>query len=74
MKVGKFYDLLVKSVNENIELETYDGLIRRGKMTGLTSRILDFNDDEVELPIEIEFNGDSSDRIPLAVVKKLELI
>lgn len=72
MKSGKFFDILVKSINENIELETFDGLFRRGKMTGLTYRILEFNDEKVEIPIEVEFNGDPTDRIPLSVVKKLD--
>jgi hypothetical protein len=73
MKVGRMFDIISRSVGDNIELETYDGLVRQGKMTGLTTRQIVFNDEKVEIPTELELNGDPLDRIPLTVIKKLDL-
>ena len=65
MRPGKWIDELIESVGEFVSLETVDGVMREGRISGFTYRSFIFNGDEVQLPIEIEVNGDPNDRIPI---------
>lgn len=73
MKPGNWIDRLVDSVGEFMSLETTDGLMREGRISGFTYRSLLLDGEEVQLPIEIEVNGDPSDRIPIDRIAKINL-
>jgi hypothetical protein len=73
MKPGNWIDKLVESVGEFMSLETTDGILREGRISGFTYRSFILNGDEVQLPIEIEVNGDPSDRIPIDRIAKIDL-
>jgi len=65
MIASKWIDDLVNSVGCFMNLETTDGVERCGKITGYTFREFKLNDNLVQIPIEVEVNGDPIDRIPL---------
>lgn len=62
-KSGNWVQSLVESTGKNINLETVDGVIRGGKISGFTFRKFYFNDREQQFPIEVELNGDPNDRV-----------
>lgn len=68
---GEWVDVVMDSVGHHMYLETTDGINRRGKITGITCREFMFNGFKVEMPTEIEVNGDPSDRVPLDRLSKL---
>ncbi len=71
MTPGKWIDELINSEGEFMHLETTDGVNREGKISGFTYREFALNGEQVSFPVEIEVNGDPSDRIPLFRIEKL---
>ena len=45
MRMGRWIDELLKSLNKNIYLETSEGVVREGKLTGFDIREIQFLDD-----------------------------
>jgi len=73
MKPGKWIDDLIDSVGEYMFLETTDGVHRKGKITGFTFRDFVLNGEVARIPIEVEVNGDPTDRIPLDRVAEMTI-
>lgn len=71
---GKWIDELVRNVGQFIRLETSDGIDREGRLSGLKSRSIKWNGEEVEIITELELNGDPYDSVPLDRISELELI
>lgn len=71
---GKWIDELVGSTGQYIQLETHDGMIREGRLSGLQSRSIKWNGSDVEILTALELNGDPYDQIPLDRVLSLELL
>ncbi|MGW8177314.1 MAG: hypothetical protein ACWGQW_00735 [bacterium] len=71
---GKWIDELVHNVGQFIRLETSDGIDREGRLSGLKSRSIKWNGEEVEIITELELNGDPYDSVPLDRISELELI
>jgi hypothetical protein len=66
---GAWIDQVHASVGRFFSLETTDGVVREGKLTGIRARTYILNGAEVEFPTEIELNSDPTDTIPLERVK-----
>lgn len=62
---GKWIDEMVDLTGHYIRLETGDGIVREGRLSGLRTRELQFGDQKVLIPTELEINGDPNDTIPL---------
>ncbi len=73
MKPSRWIDEMVDSVGEFMRLETSDGVQREGKITGFTYREFELNGKTVSFPIEVEVNGDPTDRIPLDRVDRMTI-
>ncbi len=73
MMPGKWMNELMLSLDKNISLETTDGVVRKGKMTGYRTQKILFNNDEVHYIVDIELNGDSDDRIELIRINKMKV-
>jgi hypothetical protein len=73
MKAGAWIEQMLKSVNKFMRLETTDGARRSGKITGFTYKVIILNEQRVKWPIELEINGDPSDRVSLDTVKTLTI-
>jgi hypothetical protein len=71
--MGRWIDELLKSLKKNIYLETSEGVVREGKLTGFTIRELEFNNSTVEVITELELNQDPMDRIPFDRLTKVEI-
>ena len=65
MTPGKWIEQVSNSVGKNFALETTDGVTRQGKITGLTFKSFHLNGATVDMPVELEVNGDPNDRVPL---------
>ena len=53
-----------KLVNSQVDLETKDGSLRSGKITGVTWYSLTVDGNEVRWPKGVQMNGDRNDEIP----------
>lgn len=62
---GKWIDDIHASMGKFFTLETTDGIRREGRITGIRARNYKFNGGDVELPTEIELNGDPTDTVPM---------
>jgi hypothetical protein len=71
---GKWIDELVESIGQFVKMETSDGMEREGRLSGLKSRTLKWEGDEVEIVTELELNGDPYDSVPLDRITTLDLI
>jgi len=72
--IGNWIDELVYSVNKHIELETSDGIRREGKLTGLQSKTIKFNEKDVEIITELQLNGDIYDLIPIVRINSFKIV
>lgn len=64
---------LIQSIDKYAYMETLDGIHREGRITGFTCRTFRYNGNDVDVPIEIEINGDPMDRIPIDRLAKINL-
>lgn len=71
--VGNNWARLLGAVGRFITLETNHGAVRQGRLSGWTCRTLKINGVDVELPIELELNGDPYDRVSLVDIKILDI-
>jgi len=65
-KSGNWIKTLINSVDKSINLETVDGVVRGGRISGFTFKTFHFNEREQQFPIEIELNGDPNDRVDVS--------
>lgn len=72
-KPGAWIDMVDGSIGKFIHLETGDGVHREGKLTGLRTREMIFNGEEVDVPIAVELNGDPNDYIEFSVIHRLDV-
>lgn len=71
--MGQWIDELVGSVGEFTDLETTDGVRREGRISGFQMKKMVFNGIDVDIPIEVELNGDPNDRIPISRIGKINI-
>lgn len=71
---GKWIDDLFAGVGKYVTLETGSGTIREGKMTGLRTRTVMFNNEPSELVTDIELNGDPTDTVGFADLVKIAIV
>jgi len=72
-ETGKWIDELVNSVGEFVRLETSEGIQREGRISGFEMRHIVFNEIGIDIPTEIELNGDPNDRVPIERLKKINI-
>ena len=70
---GEWIAKLLTSVGSYANLMTTDGIERGGRITGFALRSFVFNGKRIDVPIEIELNGDPNDRIPLDRISQLDV-
>jgi len=73
MTYGQMIDELLIATGKYVHLETSDGVLREGKYTGHTTRLMKINNQEVHIPIDIELNGDAMDRVPYDRIVRIEI-
>lgn len=61
------------SIDKFMNLETTDGIYRKGKITGLVCRDIEFNGQKVSVPVEIEINKDPQDLIPIDRILRMNV-
>lgn len=70
---GKWIDDIHAATGKFFVLQTRDGVDREGRITAIRCRSFKFNGEEVEIPTELELNGDQSDTIPLERIANIEV-
>ncbi len=70
---GQWIDDVWNGVGGYVRLETSSGTERAGKLTGIRTRVIKFNGSPVDIPIELELNGDPTDTVPIHVVAKMSI-
>ena len=73
MHLGKWIDSLYTNIGCYLDLETTDGVKREGKLTSISFRQFTLNKKLVNIPDEIEINGDPSDKIPISRIMNLNI-
>jgi hypothetical protein len=68
---GEWIDRFHEAVGRHIHVETSDGVIREGRLTGIRARVIRFDDVPSSLPIEVELNGDPTDSISIASLSSI---
>ena len=71
---GKWIDEMVGNVGQYISIETSDGMVREGRLSGMKSRELELNGKPVEILTELELNGDLYDTIPLERIARINVL
>lgn len=64
---------LSEMVGAFCKIETTDGSIREGKITGVNSHPVQIDGEVYDLPKCVELNGDTSDTIDFYFMRSLEL-
>ena len=73
MQLGNWVDSLYNSIGRYLNLETTDGVKREGKLTSMTFNQFVLNEEKVNIPDEIEINGDPTDKIPISRIAKMSI-
>jgi hypothetical protein len=71
--MGKWIDDIVDATSKYCYIETTDGVLRQGRISGLKLSSLVLNGEKVEIVTEIELNGDISDSVPINRLAKLTI-
>jgi hypothetical protein len=61
------------SIGKYISLETVDGVVREGRLSGVRLNAVKFNGVEQHSIIELEMNGDPTDCVEFYRVAKLDI-
>lgn len=69
---GDWIDIIHLNVGDYVNLETMDGIRRSGRMTSVRTRQIRLNGTLVEIPTELELNGDPTDTVDLARITRLD--
>lgn len=72
-KMCDWLNELGDSTGDFIRLETSDGIVREGKITGLRTRAIQFNNEQELMPTEVELNGDPNDTVALDRIIRLDI-
>lgn len=70
---GQWIDDVHGAIGRHVHLETSDGLIREGRLTGLGTREIEINGEPREIPNRIELNGDPNDYIDFGTVARMTI-
>lgn len=71
---GTWIDALVNSCGQYVRLETLDGGVREGRLSGLRTRELSMFGAKVLMPTDVELNGDPNDTIAIDRIMELRLL
>lgn len=71
---GKWIDTMWDMTGKYVQLETFDGVLREGKLSTLITRSLDLNGRTVNLPTGVELNGDTYDVVPFERIKMMKVV
>lgn len=72
-KPGWWMDKVHDMVGEFVSLETIDGVVREGRLTGLRNDSMTFNGEKVDRIRELEFNGDPTDCVEMYRIARMDL-
>lgn len=70
---GAWIDALYEGIGRNCYLETKEGITRSGKITGLRTKDITFNNERVAIVTELELNGDPTDTMTINSLAKLSI-
>jgi len=71
--VSKWLDVILNSIDKFIHIETHDGVVREGKLTGIRTRQIVVNGNELDYIEGVELNGDPSDNIEFCLIKAIDI-
>lgn len=72
-KAGAWIDTMSGAIGKFVHLETGDGVHREGKLTGLRTREIKMNGEDVDLPVAVELNGDPNDYIDFRTITTFDI-
>lgn len=70
---GQWIDDLHGAVGDFIRIETYEGINRGGKLSGIRTRTIEFNGEKQDVPTELELNGDPTDTVNISSLVKISI-
>ena len=72
-RAGAWLDMLNDAVGKFMHIETFDGVHREGKLSGLRTREIEVNGEIWDIPTAIEFNDEQSDYIEINLVQRFDI-
>ena len=70
---GEWIDKLMSSIGSFVVMRTSEGVERCGRISGFKMRNFEFNGKLVDIPSEIELNGDPYDRVPIDRLESIKI-
>lgn len=70
---GLWLDELAASVGRFIHVETKEGVLREGKLTGIRYEDLEINGKKRDVLTALELDGDPSDYIDFSVMRRITI-
>lgn len=70
---GQWIDDIHEAVGSFINFETAEGIQRGGKLSGIRTRVIEFNGVQQDIPMELELNGDPTDTVPISRMVKITI-
>lgn len=70
---GQWIDDLHSAVGDYIRIETFEGINRGGKLSGIRTRTIEFNGEKQDVPTELELNGDPTDTVNISSLVKISI-
>lgn len=70
---GAWIDQIFGAIGSYVHLETSDGVIRSGRLTGLRTKNIKFNGAPQEVVTEMELNADPADCVPVAQLESIKI-
>ena len=73
VSLGKWIDDINDGVGKYVKMETRDGVVREGRLSGLRTRQIVFNGKIQEIVTELELNGDPTDTVDFGVLESVSI-
>lgn len=70
---GQWIDDVEGAIGRFVHLETYDGIMREGRLSGLRTREVTVNGEARAFPVALELNGDPNDYIEFAFITRMKI-
>lgn len=72
-RAGQWIDDVLGAIGRPVHLETGDGVLREGRLTGLGWREIEINGQVREVPNRVELNGDPNDYIDFDLIVRMTI-
>lgn len=70
---GEWIDDIFNAVGHYIHMETMDGIVREGRLSGIRMREIYVNGEMVDYPDGLELNGDCNEYVEIVLLRRITI-